>query len=137
MSSTNDLTSLSDSPDPLEPAEQLLRLWEQGQQPDLDTFLSQIGSPTSEQLIVILRVDQRQRWQRGAAAPLETYLKKYASLRQHAEGAVDLIYSEYLLREAAGETPLVDDYLLRFPEYADDLRTQIGLHRAMASWPVM
>ena len=61
MSSTNDLTSLSDSPDPLEPAEQLLRLWEQGQQPDLDTFLSQIGSPTSEQLIVILRVDQRQR----------------------------------------------------------------------------
>jgi serine/threonine-protein kinase len=40
-----------------------------------------------------------------------------------------------LLREAAGETSLLEDYLVRFPEYADDLRTQIELHRAMASRP--
>ena len=136
MNSMNDSTpSLSDSLDPMEPAEQLLRLWEQGQQPDLDTFLSQIGSLTPEQMIVILRVDQRQRWRQGAPVRAETYLEKYASLYQDRESVVDLVYSEYLLREAAGETSLLEDYLVRFPEYADDLRTQIELHRAMASGP--
>src|SRR6516164_8738675 len=136
MNSMNDSTpSPLDSLDPLDPAEQLQRLWEQGQRPDLDTFLTQIGSLTPEQMIVILRVDQRQRWQQGAPVRAETYLEKYASLYQDRESVLDLVYSEYLLREAAGETSLLEDYLVRFPEYADDLRTQIELHRAMASRP--
>jgi serine/threonine-protein kinase len=136
MNSMNDSTpSPLDSLDPLDPAEQLQRLWEQGQRPDLDTFLTQIGSLTPEQMIVILRVDQRQRWQQGAPVRAEAYLEKYASLYQDRESIVDLVYSEYLLREAAGETSLLEDYQIRFPEYADDLRTQIELHRAMASGP--
>jgi serine/threonine protein kinase/WD40 repeat protein/tetratricopeptide (TPR) repeat protein len=120
----------------MDPAERLQRLWEQGQQPDLDLFLAEIGSLTPEQLLVVLRVDQRRRWQQGAPVRAEAYLEKYAFLRDDSERVVDLIYSEYLLREAAGEAPVVEEYVLRFPEYANDLRTQIGLHGAMASWAI-
>jgi serine/threonine protein kinase/WD40 repeat protein len=118
----------------MEPAERLQRLWEEGRQPDLDLFLAETGSLTPEQLIVVLRVDQRRRWQQGAPVRAEAYLKKYAFLRNNSENVVDLIYSEYLLHEEAGEKPVIEEYVLRFPEYANELRTQIGLHGAMASW---
>jgi hypothetical protein len=46
---------------------------------------------------------------------------------------VDLIYGEFLLRERHDERPSLEEYLRRFPEYADVLRPQIDLHRAMAA----
>lgn len=133
--STSILSTASEPPpDPMEPADRLQHLWEQGQQPDLDVFLAETGSLTPEQFIVVLRVDQRRRWAQGTPVRAEAYRERYAFLRNDSERLLDLIYSEYLLREAAGEAPVVEEYVLRFPQYASELRTQIGLHGAMDSW---
>jgi WD40 repeat protein/serine/threonine protein kinase len=53
-------------------------------------------------------------------------------LQDDIEAAVEVIYSEYLLREAAGEAPALREFELRFPRYAERLRLQVELHRALA-----
>jgi hypothetical protein len=43
-------------------AEQLLRLWRQGQRPVVEAFLAHTGPLSAAQHAEVLRVDQRQRW---------------------------------------------------------------------------
>src|SRR5262249_1452374 len=49
------------------------------------------------------------------------------------DGIVDLLYNEYLLREKAGETPRLEDYLARFPQLAGPLRDQFEVQGALQS----
>jgi predicted Ser/Thr protein kinase len=116
-----------------EPSVQLGRLWCQGLRPDVDAFLARAGPLPAGQAAAVLRVDQFQRWQAGERVPAESYLRRHPALRAEAEAAVDLVYAEFLLREQLGERPEVAEYERRFPEYADVLRAQAELHRAMAS----
>src|SRR5262249_9782935 len=84
-------------------------------------------------LFAELRADQRRRWQAGERVPAEEYLERHPALRADPEGAVDLVYGEYLLREGVGEQPEWAEYLRRFPQYADVLRAQVELHRALVA----
>jgi WD40 repeat protein len=114
-----------------QPAAQLEELWRQGQQPRVRDFLA--GAAWSlTQVVAVLAVDQRQRWQRGEHVPAEEYLQLYPRLAVDAEKALELIYGEFLLREALGETPDVEEYVRRFPTHATRLRQQVQLHRALA-----
>src|SRR5262249_55697814 len=112
-----------------DPAEQLWRLWCQGQRPDVDTFVARVGPLAAEQLAAVLRVDQRERWQ---AVPVEVYLQRPPLLWQHPEPLLDLIHNEFLLREQQGEQPTLGEYRQRFPEQGEILQAQIELHRALA-----
>src|SRR5262249_18507890 len=60
----------------------------------------------------------------------------YSVLRTDADQAFLLIYGEFLLRQELGETPTLDEYLQRFPEWADWLRQQDEFHKAVEgiSW---
>jgi serine/threonine protein kinase/thioredoxin-like negative regulator of GroEL len=59
---------------------------------------------------------------------VERYLERLDPGDQR--GALELIYTEFCLAEAAGENPEVSGYLARFPEYAEALERLLGLHRA-------
>jgi hypothetical protein len=48
------------------------------------------------------------------------------------EKALELVYGEFLAREALGQAPTLDEYLRRFPQYASRLRQQVRLHQALA-----
>jgi serine/threonine-protein kinase len=113
------------------PVERLLHLWRQGERPDLDAFLAEVGPLPPAELAAVLRADQRQRWQAGERVPAEDNLRRFPALRAEAEHAIDLIYGEFLLRERLGERPTAEEYLRRFPEHAEALGAQIDLHRAM------
>jgi serine/threonine protein kinase len=82
-------------------------------------------------LVAVLRVDQRERWQIGEPVPAESYLQDYPALQTDVEHAVELVYAEFLVREEQGEVPTLEEYVARFPRYADRLRIQIELHRAL------
>ncbi len=86
-------------------------------------------------LAKLLRVDQQTRWRRGEAVKVETYLDRNPALRDDADGLVDLIYSEMLLREEAGETPLLSEYLTRFAAFAEQLRPLFEVHHALRPEP--
>ena len=80
------------------------------------------------QLLLLLRTDMMARWQRGERFPVEDYFRKYPLLRSDAEALLELVYLEALLREGQGDSPLVEEYVRRFPHHSDSLRRHFELH---------
>jgi serine/threonine-protein kinase len=113
------------------PARLLWELWRQGRPPEISDFLIQAGRLGLAQLVAVLRVDQRQRWLHGDRITVEDYLRQLPALAAEPLHALDLIYSEFLLREELGESPAVEEYARRFPAFADELHLQVELHRAV------
>jgi WD40 repeat protein/tRNA A-37 threonylcarbamoyl transferase component Bud32 len=133
---TNPLDARPSGPDAApttdDPALQLFRQWQDGQEPDARQFLQRAGPLQVAQVVAVLRVDQRERWRRGKPLPAETYLEWCPALADDQERALELVYGEYVLREELGQAPAAADYLRRFPQYADRFRQQLELHRALA-----
>jgi serine/threonine protein kinase len=67
-------------------------------------------------------------WEKGLAPTAERYLERLDAADSRA--AIELIYREYCLAEAAGQEPQEDAYLARFPDHAEALKRLLGLHRA-------
>jgi serine/threonine protein kinase len=120
---------------PTNPAEQFRRLWRQGQRPDVRQFLAGAGGLSLAQVVAVLRADQEARWQAGERVAAEAYLAMHPALPLDLEKALELVYGEFLLREWLGQTPTLDEYLRRFPQYASRLKQQVQLHQALADDP--
>jgi hypothetical protein len=104
-----------------EPARNLWRLWHVGQRPEVGQFLSQLGVIPTAQLVAVLRVDQWERWLHHDCVPVEDYLRRFPAL-QTGDAAIELMFGECLVREELGESPALEEYLRRFPQYADALQ---------------
>jgi WD40 repeat protein/serine/threonine protein kinase len=102
-------------------------------------------APTTSvaRLATALVRDQQRRWQAGDPMPVEAYLRQHPELAGDAEGLLDLICSEWALREQVGEAVVIDEYAGRFPDLEHSLRMQWEVHavcRAMrreASGPTL
>jgi hypothetical protein len=79
----------------------------------------------AEKLADSLCSDQVDRWRAGERIPVEAYLARHPTLSGGHEAAFELIYGEYLLRESLGESPRLEEFCWRFPEYAERFRRQI------------
>jgi serine/threonine-protein kinase len=119
-----------------DPARQLWSLWRQGQQPCVEDFLAQVDLHDPARIAAVLRVDQSERFRLGQWVRVEVYLAAFPAVRDDPEQAVDLIFAEYLLREEGGEPPAPEEYVRRFPDHAEELKLQLGLHRAMETYHV-
>src|SRR5438132_10458856 len=76
--------------------------------------------------------DQNLRWLRGDRVSVEDYLARQGpALHNDPDALLDLIYNEIRLREEAGESPEIEDFLRRFPDLQDQLRLLFEVHRAM------
>jgi WD40 repeat protein len=80
-----------------------------------------LPSQADEELLEALKADQRRRWAEGRPLRVEDYLAQHPGLAGHAEGVLDLIDNEAVLRRRSGDTPRPEDYLGRFPQFADQL----------------
>src|SRR5262249_2435676 len=90
------------------------------------------GAMSAGRLAVVLRAEQRQRWQAGDRVPAGDSRAAYPVLRGDPGAALDLTFSGFLLRERRGGRPGAAEYRQRFPEYAAALSDQIELHGALA-----
>ena len=115
------------------PAAALQALWRQGQRPDVQEFLGRWPGLAPLDVVAVLRVDQRQRWQAGERVPVEAYLERFPDVGADGEGVLDLVYSEFLLREELGEIPTLDEYRERFPTQVGPLQVQLAFHRAVSA----
>jgi serine/threonine-protein kinase len=113
------------------PARRLGLLWRQGQEPKVEQFLAEAGICEVAEILAVLQVDQSERLRIGRRVPAEAYLQAFPALANDPQHAIDLVFAEYLLREDLGERPTLDEMVERFPQYAAELRLQIGLHHAM------
>jgi hypothetical protein len=88
------------------------------------------GPPRRPDLAALL-VDQRLRFRGGKQLPVEFYVEQHPSLGADAEGLLDLIFNEVILRGQRGEQPRLDDYLERFPHLAPQLRLQFEMEKVL------
>jgi tetratricopeptide (TPR) repeat protein len=109
--------------------DQIWRRWRQRQCPDFDE--TDVGGLAPDQVLTILRFDQLQRWRAGDRFPVERYLQTYTALKDDPEQALVLVYGEFLVRRELGESPTLDEYVRRFPQYATRLHEQDDFHRAL------
>lgn len=110
-----------------------LQLWECDTEPDLDVYLKQSQQLSLVTLAEILRIDMRQRWHSHQRQLAENYLKKFPQLLENVDATLDLIYTEYLLRESDDPHFDVEQFLARFPSYSSTLRAQIEIHHLTSS----
>jgi hypothetical protein len=129
------MTEPGANPTRKDPVEHLRRLWRQGERPDVRQYLAEAGSLSLAQVVAVLRADQEARWQAGECVPAEAYVAMHPALPRDLERALELVYGEFLLREELGQTPILDEYLRRFPQYATRLKQQVQLHQALADEP--
>ncbi len=125
---------------PDDPARRLSSLWRRGEWPSVEEFLAAGGVGDPAVVVTVLRVDQRERRRRAQWVPAESYLDAFPTVRADPESAIDLVFGEYLLREQFGDSPTLEEYTRRFPQYADQLKLQVELHRAIEEdhdrpWP--
>lgn len=80
-----------------------------------------------------LLAEQRERWEGGDRAPVESYLAARPDIP--AELVKDLIYQEVVLREESGQRPSLGEYQERFPAFAAELALQFEVHEAFALDP--
>lgn len=119
-----------------DPAVLFEHLWQRGRQPDVQEFLRSAGQLTPAQVVSVLCIDQWKRWQLGERVPAETHLQMHPALKDTDE-AVDLIFGEFLLREELDESPTIEEFLGRFPDYAAKLKKQFDFHSAIESGSVL
>ena len=84
-------------------------------------------------LVGRLRAEQVESWRRGEQTRVEELITAAPDLLNTADGLLDLIYSELLLREEAGEHPAADEFVARFPALADEIRRQFAIHAALSA----
>ena len=103
--------------------------WRRGEPPDLEEMLRRHPGASCQELATAIRLDQSEHWRQGRKIGAAEYLARFAS-RLDREAAIDVIYADFLLREGYGENPQIEAFQQSFPQYADVLREQIGLHQA-------
>ena len=92
-----------------------------------------IEEPASSDLVELLRLEQQRRWQKGEGVIVESYFATHPRLLADETSALQMVYNEVLLREAAGEAPRLEEYVRRFPQYRDQLPALFEVHRALES----
>jgi WD40 repeat protein len=112
---------------------QLEGLWQQGRRPDPAELLAAAGLAAPGHVAAVLAADQWHRWRAGERVWAEDYLARHPAVAANPASALLLAYGEFLVREELGEAPALDDYLRRFPQYADALRLQLEFHLAVGS----
>lgn len=85
----------------------------------------------SPEWVGIIWEQMRFGWQQGRPLAAEQFLNAEFLAHCGVEGAVDVIYGEFALAEASGAAPSEAELLRRFPQYAELLRKQLNLHRAI------
>jgi hypothetical protein len=92
-----------------------------------------VEEPSLHDLVESLRLEQQERWQKGDRLVVESYLALHPRLRADQTSLLPLVYNEVLLREAAGESPSLAEYVQRFPQLAGQLSPLFEVHRALES----
>ena len=84
--------------------------------------------PSASQKLSSILLDFTSAWNQGRSPLVGSYLDRLDPA--DSQGAVELIYREYCLADAAGRKPELSQYISRFPRYAKTLERLLGLHDA-------
>jgi serine/threonine protein kinase len=84
-------------------------------------------------LIELIKVDLEFRWKENSPKTIEEYVAEFPELNGAGGPPADLIYEEYHVRRAEGDTVFAADYFDRFPQQESRLRRLLGMGDPAAS----
>src|SRR5687768_15841051 len=84
-------------------------------------------------LIELIKVDLEYRWKENSPKSIEEYAAEFPELNGESGPPADLIYEEYHIRRAQGDTVYAEDYFDRFPQQESRLRRLLGVGDPAAS----
>jgi serine/threonine protein kinase len=90
---------------------------------------------TPGQLVEVLRVERRRRWQTGDHVLAEAYFQRYPALAADPDRALEVVYHEILLRDELNDEPRLEEYQVRFPQLAPLLDRLFQVHRYLETGP--
>ncbi len=107
------------------------RRWDQGLKPDVGEFVAMHDPISPSQLTHLLLIDQSRRWAGGEKVSVEYYFERFPDLLKNTEGAIDLLFAEFLLREEFDPTTSIAAFASRYPQFVDELCRQFTFHRTV------
>ena len=100
--------------------------WRAGSLPRIDDYLHGEGSEQDALLLELIHVDLEFRLKAGEAARVESYFARYPRLAHDRAAVLDLLKTEYELRQRRAANVDLDEYARRFPAYFADLRRRLA-----------
>ena len=91
--------------------------------PDVFAFMTERKLVDVDQKLPLILLDQRLRWHSAAPLAVEDYLGKLPGESLDEAVKLQLIVNEYRLRKDSSKAPSVDEFVTRFSDVADTLRT--------------
>lgn len=125
-----------DAAERTEETERIVRKFEhlcgRGLEPDVREFWLKEASPTDLlTLSDLIKVDLRNRFDRGAEPEAGDYFSQFPELIANRDRVVSLIYEEYCLREEFDLKPSPDSFGVRYEPWRDSLDSQLRCHKAL------
>jgi serine/threonine protein kinase len=91
--------------------------WEQGRDPRIDDYLPPAGNARRRNVLIdLVHVDLEHRFKAGSPARVEHYLERYPELEGDCDVMLDLVWTEYQLRQGEPGFTL-KEYKERFPQF--------------------
>jgi len=97
----------------------------------LDRSTDPAGALSPDDLVDTLCADQLERWRLGERVPAEAYLNFLDDCPGDSNEAFAIVYGEFVLREHLGETPCLEEYRGRFPQFGDRLRRHRSVYTVL------
>jgi serine/threonine protein kinase/WD40 repeat protein len=108
-----------------ETVERFEKAWQGSPRPPLKDYLPIEGESRDVILRELVAIDLEYRLKAGEAARVEEYLTDFPELGQNRDVVLALLITEYELRRRRQAVPPLQEYLSRFPQYEEELRSHI------------
>ncbi|WP_435016819.1 protein kinase domain-containing protein [Tundrisphaera sp. TA3] len=103
------------------------------EEPSVEEFWGRRGADCPITVLSeLIKVDIRNRFDRGEIVPASSYLERFPELIDHKDRVVSLVYEEYCLREENGEILDASAFCENYARWRDSLYSQIGFHRQLS-----
>jgi serine/threonine protein kinase len=106
--------------------------WQDGPRPNIDDFLNGDDSKRAALLVELTHADLEFRLKAGETARVEFYLARYPLLGQDSATVVELLETEYQLRQRNEFAMDLEEYARRFPAYIEQLRRRLACAATLA-----
>ncbi len=102
-------------------------LWQDnGTPPNVFAFLAKHPDLDVAQRAAVLLQDQHYRWKTDTPLRVEDYLAQVPELSNESPHVWDLVVGEYQARKSRDVAPDISEYISRFPELSDRLRSSLS-----------
>lgn len=102
-------------------------LWESAAAaPDVFVFLDGHADADLSDKLTVIAIDQQHRWQTPQPLLVEDYLKKLPEIGADQNSKLHLVVGEFMARQDSGALPAIDEYVSRFSDIGDELRSKLS-----------